>query len=54
MFFYNGDTLCSSLNDCPTGFHDWFVYAAETAFEFDTVDDIQNSTLLLNALSKPQ
>ena len=41
FFLYNGATLCADAADgCPAGFHDWFTYAAETAFEFSTVDDL--------------
>ena len=41
FFLYNGDTLCVDAADgCPAGFHDWFTYAAETAFSFSTVDDL--------------
>ena len=45
FFLYNGDTLCVDAADgCPAGFHDWFTYAAETAFEFATVDDLITDT----------
>lgn len=41
FFLYNGETLCvDATNGCPPGFHDWFTYAAETAFSFSTVDDL--------------
>jgi hypothetical protein len=43
LFFYNGDTSCAELSDCPPGFHDWFTYAGETAFEFSTVDEIRDT-----------
>jgi hypothetical protein len=41
LFFYDGATLCvDSADGCPAGFHDWFSYAAETAFEFLTADEL--------------
>ncbi|GAX25139.1 hypothetical protein FisN_10Lh344 [Fistulifera solaris] len=40
LFFYNTDETCESIQ-CPRGFHDWFAYAAETEFVFDSVDAIQ-------------
>lgn len=43
FFHYNGEN-CEGNDACPAGFHDWFVYAAETQFEFNTVADLQNTT----------
>jgi hypothetical protein len=43
LFFYNGDTSCAELSDCPLGFHDWFTYAGETAFEFSSAEEIQDT-----------
>jgi hypothetical protein len=41
LFFYGGATSCAASTDCPPGFHDWFTYAAETAFEFASITDIE-------------
>ena len=43
FFRYNSAQNCVNTV-CPTGFHDWFAYAVETAFEFDTVADIIDDT----------
>lgn len=42
MFIYNAGTDCSS-GDCPPGFHPYFLYASETLYEFETVQDIENT-----------
>jgi hypothetical protein len=42
FFHYNGQT-CSEVT-CPTGFHDWFTYAAETEFSFDDVSALEDRT----------
>lgn len=38
LFHYAGDS-CSTVT-CPSGFHEWFYYAAETKFENPSVDDV--------------
>jgi hypothetical protein len=42
FFIYNGAETCANT-ECPIGFHDWFRYAAETEFQFATVDAIKNN-----------
>jgi hypothetical protein len=45
FFQYNAAESCSdSGSTCPPGFHDWFVYAAETAFQFESVAAVENTT----------
>lgn len=39
LFHYNGPT-CQQPEECPPGFHYYFDYAAETEFEFATVEDM--------------
>jgi hypothetical protein len=41
FFHYNGQT-CQEVT-CPSGFHDWFVYAAETEFSFGGVSDVRDT-----------
>jgi hypothetical protein len=45
LFVYNADVICRYPGTCPPGFHDWFLYASETTYDFDSVDDIQNTAL---------
>jgi hypothetical protein len=53
FFLYNGDTLCVNAADgCPPGFHDWFTYAAETEFQFDSADDLINNTSTSCAITR--
>jgi hypothetical protein len=44
MFHYGMDFLCYITQNCPLGFHDWFVYASETPFEFNTAADFSDTT----------
>jgi hypothetical protein len=37
FFHYNGQFCSDPDITCPSGFHDWFTYAAETQFSFDDV-----------------
>jgi hypothetical protein len=41
FFHYNGQT-CQEVA-CPSGFHDWFVYAAETEFSFSEVAKVRDT-----------
>lgn len=42
FFVYNGES-CSSLGEnCPRGFHDWFSFAGESRFSFQTVSEIED------------
>ena len=41
FFHYNGQS-CQDVT-CPVGFHDWFVYAAETEFSFASVEEVRNT-----------
>lgn len=52
LFFpYNGQTCAElvaeqgSSSACPTGFHDWFAYAAETQYSFNTEADVEDESL---------
>jgi len=38
FFIYNSDS-CAVVG-CPPGFHDWFAYAAETQFSFESIDSL--------------
>ena len=54
FFHYNGES-CTKVdasiitpstavsNPCPHGFHPWFLYAAETEFDFRSVNDLQDT-----------
>jgi hypothetical protein len=43
FFHFNGAETCQGLGEeCPVGFHDWFAYAAETAFSFANTDEIKD------------
>ena len=40
----NNDTTTTVINyPCPYGFHPWFLYAAETEFDFRLVKDVQDT-----------
>ena len=39
LFHYNGPNDCSN-DQCPTGLHYWFDYAAETQFSFENVNNL--------------
>ena len=41
LFFHHDREPCSEVF-CPPGFHDWFLYAAETEFEFLSVVSLKN------------
>jgi hypothetical protein len=49
VFQYNAEKSCSdalfgknnSDYECPPGFQDWFAYAGETEFQFDSVEDLE-------------
>lgn len=42
LFHYNGPRC--ETETCPPGFHDWFTYAAETKFSFNSMEEVQNTT----------
>lgn len=42
LFYYNAPDICY-LSGCPTGLHDWFVYARETEFSFASVQEVRNT-----------
>lgn len=42
IFFYGGPSCRTTSLSCPPGFNEWFYYAAETEFEFPTVNALQN------------
>lgn len=43
LFHLNGPNSCAD-GACPDGFHYWFDFAAETAFDFATVDELDDSS----------
>lgn len=43
LFHYNGPS-CSEIT-CPPGFHDWFLYAAESEYTFIDVEEISDTAL---------
>merc|ERR1712176_1435089 len=40
---YNGGESCSQ-NVCPSGFHDWFGIAVESKFDFESIDEVEDTT----------
>ena len=45
LFVYNADVICRTPGNCPPGFHDWFLFASETQYEFESVADIEDTAL---------
>jgi len=43
FFYYNGPS-CDELGGCPTGFNEWFRYAVETPFQFQSVGEIDDAS----------
>jgi hypothetical protein len=55
IFQYNAEKSCSSAlfgitsnYTCPPGFQDWFAYAGETEFQFDSVEQLKNKERACN------
>lgn len=42
FFLYDGTESCRE-DTCPTGFHDWFAYAAETEFSFSSEELVRDT-----------
>jgi hypothetical protein len=41
VFFHFNGPRCSQVT-CPPGFHDWFTYAVEAEFSFNSVEEVQD------------
>lgn len=44
LFVYNADVVCRYPGDCPSGLHDWFLFATETKFQFRSVNDFADTS----------
>jgi hypothetical protein len=49
---YNSNEICyedrQPTGQCPAGFHDWFVFAAETEYSFASTDDLADTDFSCN------
>eukprot|EP00550_Attheya_septentrionalis_P007457 CAMPEP_0198295902 /NCGR_PEP_ID=MMETSP1449-20131203/30185_1 /TAXON_ID=420275 /ORGANISM="Attheya septentrionalis, Strain CCMP2084" /LENGTH=375 /DNA_ID=CAMNT_0043996337 /DNA_START=111 /DNA_END=1238 /DNA_ORIENTATION=+ len=45
LIFHHEGPTCTNPGDCPDGFHYYFQYAMDTSFTFESISEINNSTL---------